>query len=420
MIPSAPHDSRHPRRTLWLCAILHGFTHIYQVALLPLYLLIQQDLGLISIEKVTVLLSLMGAAYFLPSYPMGILADRFSRKRLMSLGLVVNSLGFIGLAFASSYPVAMLCVVLAGFGGSFYHPSATALVARLFPVATGKALGWVGVGASCGFFVGPLYSGWRAASSGWRAPVLELGAAGLLTAFLFQRLADEESTGLPSSHPHRPAEQLFPRPALFLYFFGASLAFSLRDFAGSGMGTLTSLFLAQARGFSTTSTGLALAGMYLCSAISNPVFGGLSEGKRIRWICSVLAAAAVAMLVFPWSWGAPGMGLLLIYGFFFLSSYPMVEAALMQSVHDSVRGRVFGLFITIGGLCGNLAHWVVGHWVKDLGSRAYTAESYYSLYATLSLLVALSLLGLPFLHGLRKQEAPAEIFPKALPLDGHV
>src|SRR5438876_12008336 len=109
----------HRARTLWLVGILHAFTHIYQVALLPLYLLIQQDLGLDSIEKVTFLLSLMGAAYFLPSYPMGILADKYSRKRLMTSGLILNSLGFVGLALARSYPMAMLSVVLAGFGGSF-------------------------------------------------------------------------------------------------------------------------------------------------------------------------------------------------------------------------------------------------------------------------------------------------------------
>src|SRR5207247_2190734 len=130
--------------------------------------------------------SLMGAAYFLPSYPMGILADKSSRKRLMTSGLILNSLGFVGLALARSYPMAMLSVVLAGFGGSFYHPSATALVARLFPTGTGKALGWVGVGASGGFFLGPLYAGWRAETSGWRAPILELGLLGLAVAFFFQ------------------------------------------------------------------------------------------------------------------------------------------------------------------------------------------------------------------------------------------
>src|SRR5438270_13045893 len=82
----------------------------------------------------------MGIAYFVPSYPMGVLADRFSRKKLLGLGLAINALGFIGLAYANSFSMALLCVVLAGFGGSFYHPAATSLIARLYPEATGKAI----------------------------------------------------------------------------------------------------------------------------------------------------------------------------------------------------------------------------------------------------------------------------------------
>ncbi len=72
---------KHRTRTLWLTGILHGFTHLYQVALLPLYLQIQQDLQLAGVEKATLLVTIMFAAYFIPSYPMGILADKLSRKK---------------------------------------------------------------------------------------------------------------------------------------------------------------------------------------------------------------------------------------------------------------------------------------------------------------------------------------------------
>jgi MFS family permease len=67
----------------------------------------------------------------------------------------------------------------------------------------------------------------------------------------------------------------------------------------------------------------------------------------------------------PKAWAIPT---LLLYGFFFMASYPMVEAMLMESVPDAVRGRVFGLFITIGGLLGNLSHWIAGDAVKRLGN----------------------------------------------------
>src|SRR5262249_48848675 len=122
-------DANHRTRTLWLAGALHAFTHLYQVALLPLYFLIQKDLKLASVGQATLLVTVMAIAYFGPSYPMGMLADRVSRKKLLGLGLAINGLGFVGLALAPNYAMAMVWVIVAGVGGSFYHPSATALVA---------------------------------------------------------------------------------------------------------------------------------------------------------------------------------------------------------------------------------------------------------------------------------------------------
>src|SRR6266705_4537406 len=126
--------ANHPVRTLWLCGGLHAFTHIYHVALAPLFLLIQQDLNLSSVGKSTLLVTIMMAAYFIPSYPMGMLADRVSRKKLLGIGLLINALGFVALGLAPNYSLALIAVIVAGFGGSFYHPAATAMVARLYPV----------------------------------------------------------------------------------------------------------------------------------------------------------------------------------------------------------------------------------------------------------------------------------------------
>jgi len=65
---------------------------------------------------------------------------------------------------------------------------------------------------------------------------------------------------------------------------------------------------------------------------------------------------------------------------------------------------VFGVFITFGGLIGNLSHWMVGNWVKGLGAKADSPDSYYRLYGLLSLLLVLSLVGLPCLHAIRARE----------------
>jgi FSR family fosmidomycin resistance protein-like MFS transporter len=404
-------DVQHKTRTLWLVGALHAFTHVYQIALMPLYLLIQRDFKFASVAQATSMVTVLMVAYLLPSYGLGVLADRVNRRKLLGYGLLINGLGFVALSFAPNYGWAVFALILAGIGGSFYHPAATAMVARLFPTNTGKALGLTGIGASVGFFVGPLFAGWRAASlelslgaAAWRQPVLELGVLGVLGAGVFAWLArDEVPRVTPDSNP-TPHAKIFPTTALWLWFFATAFAFSLRDFAGASMGSLGSLYLQKVRGFDVGAAGLALSGLFLASAVSNPLFGSLSDRGRKRWTAFVLMVAAVLVGTFPHSPVAWTIPTYLVYGFFFLASYPMVEAALMQSVPDAVRGRVFGLFITVGGLIGNLSHWIVGNEVRRMGDAAHEPASYFMLYRALAGMIVLSLLGLPCLHAIRKRE----------------
>lgn len=404
-------DRAHKTRTLWLAGALHAFTHVYQVALMPLYLLIQRDFKLTSVSQATLLVTVMMAGYFLPAYPLGIAADRFSRKTLLGWGLAINAAGFLLLAFAPNYPTALLAVLLTGLGGSAFHPAATAMIARLYPVGTGKALGLLGIGASVGFFFGPIYAGWRAGTleasvgaAAWRQPVMELGMLGLVMAGVFAWLAKEEAPAPAMKRNSYAPKKMFPTPALWGFFLLAALAFSLRDFTGSSMGSLGSLFLQKAHGYDPKFTGLALSGIFLASAISNPLFGHLSDSGRSRWTMLVLLVAAVLVVLFPHLPAGGTIPAYLVYGFFFMASYPMVEAALMEAVPDEVRGRVFGLFITVGGLIGNSSHWAVGAWVKSLDERAYTLSAYYPGYAVLAGLLIVSLLGLPCLKAIRKRE----------------
>jgi MFS family permease len=407
---------QHRVRTLWLSGILHAFTHLYQVALLPLYYLILRDktFALNTVEQATFLVTVLMLSYFVPAYPVGVLADKLSKRKLLAVGLAINALGFLGLAYSQSYPQAIASMILSGFGGSFFHPAATALIARLFPEATGKALGFFGIGASAGFFFGPLYSGWRGAHSGWRAPVLELGILGLVMAILFYLLADEEPAYERGTHPHEQSDRLFPSTALLLLFIAAAFAFSLRDFTGSSMGSLGSLFLQNAHGLAPDATGGLLSLIFIASAVSNPVFGRLSDRGLGRWTSFALGTAGLTVAAFP-HFPVSLAGLVFaIYGFFFMASYPMVEGALMSSVPHHVRGRVFGVFITIGGILGNLAHWAMGAYVKQLGPESARPESYYTLYAVLGALIGLSLLGLPCLKALRKKEAASGELPGLL------
>src|SRR2546429_8032198 len=91
--------------------------------------------------------------------------------------------------------------------------------------------------------------------------------------------------------------------------------------------------------------------------ISNPLIGSLSDRGRVRWGFIILSVAALVVGIFPHLPKTALIPGLMIYGFFLPASYPVIEAALMESVPDAVRGRVFGFFITIGGGAGKRCQW---------------------------------------------------------------
>jgi len=284
----------------------------------------------------------------------------------------------------------------------------------LYPVGTGKALGVLGMGASVGFFFGPIYCGWRAATVGWRQPVLELGLLGILGAIAFVLLAREETAQEATTGDRHRFATLFPNAALWWFFIGAPVAFSLRDFTGNSMGSLGSLFLQRAHGMDPKATGFALSVIFIGSLISNPLFGGLSDRSRFRWGVVLLFMAATVIAIFPHLPRGAVIPAYMVYGFFFMATFPVIEAALMESVPDAVRGRVFGFFITIGGLLGNLSHWLVGKWVQRLGPAAESPSAFYGAYAMLSCMVLLAILGIPCLKAIRRREGMSPEQPPAV------
>ncbi|HON07813.1 MAG TPA: MFS transporter [Verrucomicrobiota bacterium] len=396
---------KHKNRTLWLATILHCFTHLYMVALIPLYVLIKNDFKLSSIGQVTLLVTLQMMGYFLPGIYIGKLADKFSRTTLLSIGLFINSAAFILLGLSPSYGLAICSVILAGFGGSFYHPAAISLISKLYPNSTGAALGICGIGSGVGFFIGPLYSGWRAATAGnWRMPMIELGIAGLIMCIVFVLLAEKDK---PQANLNvktlNPPIQIFNSYKIWIMFIVACILFSLRDFTSGGMTSLTSLYLQNAHSWSSKQTGIALSMISLASAISSPLFGYLSDKNRYSWTVMVLIIASILIFIFPYLRASNYILVLVIYGFFFMASFALIEAALMQSFDDSIRGRIYGVFLTICCFIGNMAHWVVGKWVETLGNSATSPIAYQRFYLILSVFVLISLLGLPLLESIRRR-----------------
>src|ERR1044071_5219216 len=173
----------HSRITLALCTVLHALTHAFASLLVPLYLLMKNDLGRSGVKAVALIVTIYGAVYCLFSYPAGVMADRFNRKVLLGVGLLGNALAILAMGLTRQYEMLIGLAIVAGIFGTLFHPTANALIPAHFSKNPGMAIGLMGIGSGLGFFAGPQYAGWRAASASgawggraaWQVPCIELG-----------------------------------------------------------------------------------------------------------------------------------------------------------------------------------------------------------------------------------------------------
>ncbi|WP_103851785.1 MFS transporter [Lactiplantibacillus plantarum] len=97
------------------------------------------------------------------------LGDRFGRRRVYNLGILVFTLGSVFCALANRMPLLIVARVIAGIGASVMTPMSMAILTAAVPVAKrGKALGiWSGIGGLA-LIVGPALGGLIVAKLTWQ------------------------------------------------------------------------------------------------------------------------------------------------------------------------------------------------------------------------------------------------------------
>ena len=397
LAPDAP--SLAARTTLALCAVLHAFTHAYGTMLVPLYLLMKNDLGLAYVSRASLLVTLYSIVYCLGSYAAGVLADRFDRKVLLGVGLVGHAAAILGLGLVRQYELLVALSVLAGVFATLFHPAANALVTSLFPRTPGMAIGLLGMGAGLGFYAGPQYAGWRAetarwqfASVGdWQRPCVEMGIAGIVAGALFLLLARESGdrrrvNGAAPARASVPMGSRLRRRILWV-----SLVLACRDFTGVASMSLAAIYLLSAHGLDAKRTGFIVGAMMLVSVVINPLMVWLSPGRRrLPFLSATLVAGGLVIATVPyWSVNLV-LPVLCLFQCFQLGSYAVSDAAILERVPAAVRGRVVGLFLTLAGTIASTAPFVMGAWIDRLGQRANEPAAYWPLFVTTGALMVVS------------------------------
>ena len=296
--------------------------------------------------------------FLLVSMPMGLLADRMSRRTLMLAAealRAVSLLMLLALLLASKLGIGWLAVLgfLGAVGTVGFSVAAPALVPSLVPrESLAAANGRLELARSAAFTAGPALAGalvaWAGAPAAFvLAAVLSVAAVGLLW-----RLAEAPRGPATGRHPLlelRDGAQFVWRHALLRPMLMTGAVFNVSWFvlqAGYVPYAVRVLGLgAQAVGFTLAMYG---AGMVVGALLTARVVARLPFGRAIQVgpaVAVFAAATMAATLVVP-------SAALAALSFFLFGAGPMVwtitSTTLRQSVAPaSMLGRVSAVFLTI-------------------------------------------------------------------------
>lgn len=205
--------------------------------------------------------------------PLGLLADRKGRTRVIAGGLVVWS-GFTALCGAATNFIQLfLCRLGVGIGEAGGVAPSYALITDYFPAEKrARALAFYSLGVPLGSAAGALFGAQIAAAVDWRAAFYVLGIAGLVAALPFVMLVRDRTTPTKGSQesPFAMLRTLSRQPTFWLLSLGTAAG----GIGGTGVMFWTPALLQRSYGLSLVEAGQFMAALLLIGSASGMMLGG--------------------------------------------------------------------------------------------------------------------------------------------------
>jgi MFS family permease len=336
---------------------------------------IKQDLGITDFQFSLMAGGAFGLFYTLMGLPLGWLADRFSRKWIITIGLTVWSLMTAACGLSRSFGQLFLTRVGVGVGEATLSPSAYSLLADLFPKAwlpramsvytvgifIGAGLALVGGGAVV-TAVGhsptvtlPLIGEMRS----WQAVFIAVGLPGLLLALWLTSVREPARQGHTEVMPISDIFRLIRSyPRMFSALFLGSGLYSVLGYADTWY---PELFI-RTWGWNAAHAGRIIG---LSSLIAGPlglIFAGWYS-SRMMWrgqpdACLRLTAygaiaIAIPAAVMPLMPTPTTMALMLLPIKFFVGFPPVLITSALQMVSvNRQRAQLGAIFLFTVGIIG--------------------------------------------------------------------
>lgn len=304
------------------------------------------------------LIATFALAQFIFSPIAGDLSDRFGRKKIIVVGLILFSLSQFIFAFSQQLVLLFISRAIGGMGAAFLIPSMMAFVADITTVENrAKGMGRLGASMSLGFVVGPGIGGFLAAF-GVKAPFYIAGSVAAIAVILSIFFLKEPARSAVSVEPTKRSSLInqlavsVKKPYFILLLMMFTLSFGLSNYQST-----ISLFTDVKFGFSPFDISMlmvvgGLIGVIVQAFVLDRVLNRFGE---VRVMNSMLVVTAISLISLLFATGF--VSVLIVSTFFFIAT-SLVRPAINTTISKmagSEQGFAAGMnnaYMSIGNMVG--------------------------------------------------------------------
>ncbi|MBT3709242.1 MAG: MFS transporter [Gammaproteobacteria bacterium] len=331
--------------------------------------------------------------YAVLGIPVARLADRWSRRNVLAISMVIWSAMTAACGMAGSFWQMAVLRVGVGVGEAGGTPPSHSLISSYFPARErSTAMGIYGSGSQIGVLLGMFGGAVIAETMGWRWAFFIFGLPGVLIGLLgFIVVREPPKAPAPvSTSMMSDVMSLWQTPAFAIISFATAFT----ALAGYGMGTWFPSFLIRIHGLTLTEAGLTLGIVGTLGALIGAVSGGILCDRLTkidsRWQLRVPSIGAGLSVVFlglfliwpesqQWRLGEYRVPVAVVFLFFggIVSSFWIgpTYAAIQTLTPSHLRSQASALLLLLLNLIGmGLGPLVVGA-LSDLLAPALGAQS---------------------------------------------
>lgn len=336
-------------------------------------------------------LGILGTAfvliYAIVGVPLGRLADHFSRKMLLSIGVFVWSLLTAASGFAMSFQQLVGLRLAVGVGEATCAPASSSLIGDLFPATQrARAIAIFMLGLPIGNALCYLTSGFVISYWSWKAAFLVAFIPGLLCAIaaLFIREPKRGASEVHAVGAQKRAGSPYMLVLRIPTMRWIIISGALHNFNMYAIGSFLVSFLIRYHGMDKSYAAYIAAGIYGLAGIPGLMLGGILGDRLIRSHSNsrmMIAAISILISLPLWYFGlgqAPGtlVSTTLLLGFgclLFYVYYSTVYSTIQDVIEPSLRGTAMALYFFAMYLLGGALGPIGAGWLSDFFARRAAA-----------------------------------------------